>query len=142
MVRFIDCCIIRNPITENLKAPLAIGCEFRHGFPFFPAFRPNITWQIVVKQGYVRHNLVLLANIQNVLVEIDACLDVYKRQDDLLDEADLIFRYDWACVDARIKGEPAPAGLNSEVVYERHWGLNWLIDADGQNDWDLVSCNT
>ena len=29
--------------------------------------------------------------------------------DDLLDEADLIFRYDWACVDARIKGEPAPA---------------------------------
>ena len=62
--------------------------------------------------------------------------------DDLLDEADLIFRYDWACVDARIKGEPAPAGLNSEVVYERHWGLNWLIDADGQNDWDHVSCNT
>ena len=62
--------------------------------------------------------------------------------DDILDEADLIFRYDWACVDARIKGEPAPAGLNSEVVYERHWGLNWLIDADGQNDWDLVSCNT
>ena len=62
--------------------------------------------------------------------------------DDILDEADLIFRYDWACVDARIKGEPAPAGLNSEVVYERHWGLNWLIDADGQNDWDHVSCNT
>ena len=62
--------------------------------------------------------------------------------DDILDEADLIFRYDWACVDARIKGEPAPAGLNSEVVYERHWGLNWLIDVDGQNDWDHVSCNT
>ena len=62
--------------------------------------------------------------------------------EEILDAADLIFRYDWACVDARIKGEPAPAGLNSEVVYERHWGLNWLIDADQQNDWDHVSCNT
>lgn len=61
---------------------------------------------------------------------------------DILDEADLIYRYDWACVDARIHEEEAPAGLNPDVVYERHCGLNWLIDADGADDWDNVSTNT
>ena len=61
---------------------------------------------------------------------------------EILDEADLIFRYDWACVDARIHEEEAPAGLDPDVVYERHCGLNWLIDADGADDWDNVATNT
>lgn len=61
---------------------------------------------------------------------------------EILDEADLIFRYDWACVDARIHGDEAPAGLNPDVVFERHCGLNWLIDADGADDWDNVSTDT
>ncbi len=61
---------------------------------------------------------------------------------EILDEADLIYRYDWACVDARIHEEEAPAGLNPDVVFERHCGLNWLIDADGADDWDNVSTNT
>lgn len=61
---------------------------------------------------------------------------------EILDEADLIYRYDWACVDARIHEEMAPAGLNPDVVYERHCALNWLIDADGADDWDNVSTNT
>jgi len=61
---------------------------------------------------------------------------------EILDEADLIFRYDWACVDARIHDEEAPAGLDPDVVYERHCGLNWLIDADGADNWDNVATNT
>lgn len=61
---------------------------------------------------------------------------------EILDEADLIFRYDWACVEARIHEEEAPAGLNPDVVVERHCGLNWLIDADGADDWDNVSTDT
>ncbi len=61
---------------------------------------------------------------------------------EILDEADLIFRYDWACVDARIHEEEAPAGLDPDVVYERHCGLNWLIDADGADDWDNVATDT
>ena len=60
---------------------------------------------------------------------------------EILDEADLIFRYDWACIDARVHEEDAPAGLNPDVVYERHCGLNWLIDADGADDWDNVAIN-
>ncbi|WP_262898456.1 DUF4272 domain-containing protein [Hymenobacter negativus] len=40
--------------------------------------------------------------------------------------ANLTYRYAWACVDARLKGQPAPVGLESAVVYERFYALNWL----------------
>ncbi|MBB3125649.1 hypothetical protein FHS19_000303 [Paenibacillus rhizosphaerae] len=32
---------------------------------------------------------------------------------EILDAADLIYRYDWICVDSRIQGQPAPGGLNA-----------------------------
>jgi len=59
----------------------------------------------------------------------------------LLDAADLIYRYDWAVVDARVKGEEPPAGLESGVVYERHYTLNWLIGYMDQ-EWDDISTDT
>lgn len=63
--------------------------------------------------------------------------------DEILDEADLIYRYNWACVNARINGENAPACLDSGVVFERHWGLNWLIGKGTYNDnWDRISTDT
>lgn len=62
--------------------------------------------------------------------------------DVILDEADLIFRYDWNCVDARLKNKIPDSGLDTGVVLERHRALNWLIDCDGENDWDNVSTNT
>ncbi len=62
--------------------------------------------------------------------------------DEILDEADLIYRYDWACVNARLKGERPPANMDSGVVVERHKGLNWLIGAYGSDDWDNVQANT
>ncbi|AWB43755.1 DUF4272 domain-containing protein [Paenibacillus sp. CAA11] len=60
---------------------------------------------------------------------------------EILDAADLIYRYDWLCVDARIHGQPAPYGLDGGVVYERHRALNWLIGYMGQ-DWDDVRTDT
>jgi Domain of unknown function (DUF4272) len=60
---------------------------------------------------------------------------------ELLDEADLIYRYDWAVVDARLKGEEAPGNLDPGVVYERHYALNWLIGYMGQV-WDDVATDT
>lgn len=60
---------------------------------------------------------------------------------EILDEADLIYRYDWACVNARVKKQPAPAGLYGGVVVERHHALNWLIGYGGQ-EWDEVSTDT
>jgi hypothetical protein len=60
--------------------------------------------------------------------------------EEILDQADLIYRYDWACVDARLKQQQAPANLNSSVVVERHGALNWLIQAD--SDWDYPDVST
>ncbi|MDO5978956.1 DUF4272 domain-containing protein [Flavivirga spongiicola] len=60
---------------------------------------------------------------------------------EILDQADLILRFDWACVSARVKNENAPGGLNSSVVYERHYALNWLIKFREQ-DWDHVTTDT
>lgn len=60
--------------------------------------------------------------------------------EEILDQADLIYRYDWACVDARLKQQAAPAGLNASVVMERHAALNWLIQRDG--DWDHSDVST
>ncbi len=59
----------------------------------------------------------------------------------ILDEADLIFRYHWATTDGRLKGVNSVAGLDGGVVFERHYALNWLIDAYDE-DWDSVSTNT
>lgn len=62
---------------------------------------------------------------------------------EILDEADLVFRMDWACVEARIKNEPSFMGdLFSDVVVERHKGLNWIIRAYGAEDWDTVAPHT
>lgn len=55
---------------------------------------------------------------------------------EILDEADLLYRYHWACVDARI--HQREIGLYYGVVYERHYALNWLIGYQDQ-EWDEVT---
>lgn len=60
---------------------------------------------------------------------------------EILDQADLIYRYHWATTDARIKKQPAPAKLQSGVVLERHRALNWLTGYMDQ-EWDDVSTDT
>src|SRR5581483_8518446 len=60
---------------------------------------------------------------------------------DILDQADLIYRYHWAVVDARINGRPMPAALHPGVTEERHYALNWLIGYLGQA-WDDVTTDT
>jgi hypothetical protein len=60
---------------------------------------------------------------------------------EILDQADLILRLDWACVNSRVNNQSVPGGLNKSVVYERHYALNWLIKYMDQ-DWDEVSTDT
>jgi len=62
-----------------------------------------------------------------------------RNAEELLSEADMIYRLDWACVDTRIHGLPAPAGMDGGVVMERHKALNWLIQ---DVDWDDVDIST
>jgi hypothetical protein len=62
-------------------------------------------------------------------------------QSEILDAADLIYRYHWAVVDARINSREAPAGLDGGIVMERHHALNWLMGYMDQ-EWDDVSTDT
>src|SRR5262245_3141626 len=60
---------------------------------------------------------------------------------EILDAADLIYRYHWAVRDVGRNGQAAPAGLDADVVMERHHALNWLIGYARQ-EWDDVSTDT
>jgi len=62
-------------------------------------------------------------------------------QAEILDAADLIYRYHWAVRNAQLGNRKAPASLNADVVMERHYALNWLIGYMGQ-DWDEISTDT
>lgn len=65
-----------------------------------------------------------------------------RSNEELLDMHTRILYYDWACVDARVQGKEAPASLDSGVVQEQHFALNWLISANGQCEWDDICPNT
>lgn len=58
----------------------------------------------------------------------------------ILDQSDLIYRYHWAVVDARLKGNRVPL-IDSSIVYERHYALNWLTHYCDQ-EWDEISTDT
>ena len=60
----------------------------------------------------------------------------------LLEQADLIYRLHWACVDARVMGMPAPWKVDAGVVMERHHALFWLAGCDGMCPWDEVDLST
>jgi len=86
-----------------------------------------------------------VGKIANILVDNNT-YEVFERnskvreKEEILDEADLIYRYDWACVDARINGKKID-NLEPGVVLERHRALNWLINYMDQ-DWDNVTTDT
>ena len=62
-------------------------------------------------------------------------------QSQLLDAADLMYRYHWAVIQAGLDGHPMPSGLDPGVVYQRHYALNWLIGYMDQA-WDDISTDT
>ena len=62
---------------------------------------------------------------------------------EILDATDLIFRMNWACVEARLKKDPSiRADLFPDVVWEQHKGFNWIIGAYGADNWDTVNPHT
>jgi hypothetical protein len=63
---------------------------------------------------------------------------VLRSSGEILDQADLLYRYNWACADARANGLEAPAFLNHGVVMERFRMLGWIIRHKEQ-DWDELS---
>ena len=61
----------------------------------------------------------------------------FRSVEEILDLADLTYRYNWYCVDAQIEGEEPK--INSEIVVERYRALKWLLTDE---KWDKVDINT
>jgi hypothetical protein len=119
--------------------------------------RANFGWQfecchvMLWALGHIK-NLDYPGNICDVPKDVEILKEVgsyenffnkskLKEVEKILDEADLIYRYDWACLNSRINGEKSPGHLDFGVVVERHRALNWLINYMDQ-DWDDVSMDT
>lgn len=87
-------------------------------------------------EGLVR----MIAAAENL--EVLQILTKLRPEEEILDRADLIYRMDWACVDAMLKKEQPTGGLLHDVVMEQHKGLNWIIGAYDAEDWDNVKPHT
>ena len=60
---------------------------------------------------------------------------------EIMGQADRIYRYHWAVVDARVNGRRPPASLEPGVAMERHYALNWLV-GHMQQEWDDIRTDT
>jgi hypothetical protein len=61
---------------------------------------------------------------------------------EVLDRADLLYRLHWAVRDAKSTGSVVLKGINGGVVQEWHRAVNWMIQYEGENDWDQVGTDT
>lgn len=64
-----------------------------------------------------------------------------RNKEEILDEADKIYRLHWACVNSRIQGQEAPADMIESIVMERRRGLFWMIGHLDEG-WDHISMDT
>lgn len=89
-----------------------------------------------------------ICNVQEVVGAIvgvsrsdfDGSIDL-RSKEEILDQLDLTYRMNWACVNARIKEEEVGGGIHPSIVYERHYALNWLTRYM-DSDWDDVQTTT
>jgi len=61
---------------------------------------------------------------------------------ELLDWADLLYRFHWAVRHAHLQNRPVPGRLDAVAVEAWHRAANWLICYEDEADWDLVSTET
>lgn len=129
---------------------------FAHADAYTPQTALNFTWRyealwvMLWALGYVEE----LAYPSSVCDVDEAVKMIYTKKEhhfreeanliskeEILDAADLIYRYNWACVEARIHGKELPCDLDAGIVYERHYALNWLVRYENQ-DWDKITTDT
>lgn len=110
-------------------------------------WRYEAAWTLLWALGYVR-NLSIPRDACDVAFAVSIMRDRTTQAfiagarplpfDQILEQADLIYRYHWSLIDATQAKEAAPARLNSGIVFERHHALNWL-KRHHEQDWDDVS---
>lgn len=64
-----------------------------------------------------------------------------RAEDDLFEEHEKVYQAHWEIRDAQLNNKTVPKKLNQEVVYERHYGFNWVTGYMGQ-DWDDITTDT
>lgn len=114
-------------------------------------WRFEALWVLMWALGYIEKlefpnkicEVKYIATIMTLTQDFDNLVNArkLKTKEEILDEADLIFRYNWACVDARANRKRPPSDINSDVVMERHKTLNWLINYV-DDEWDNVRTDT
>ena len=80
--------------------------------------------------------------IEAVCTNDDLTTQGVRSKSEILDQADLIYRYHWAVRQAGLDGRDDPGGLHGGVVMERHRALNWLVGYNDEDDWDEVTTDT
>jgi Domain of unknown function (DUF4272) len=58
----------------------------------------------------------------------------------ILDQADLAYRYHCSLVETATENENSPVNLNAPIVFERHHAFNWLIRYSDR-DWDETAAD-
>ncbi|MEH6944540.1 DUF4272 domain-containing protein [Bacillus sp. JJ722] len=66
---------------------------------------------------------------------------VMRNKEEIMDEADKIYRLHWACVNSRVQGQEVPRGINESVVMERRRGLFWMM-GHRDEEWDDIFMDT
>jgi len=64
-----------------------------------------------------------------------------RSNDELLEEYEKVYQAHWIVRDAQLNNKAVPKKFNPEVVYERHYGFNWVTGYMRQ-DWDDVTTDT
>jgi len=140
---------LREALTPKERAFIDVTAPSLHDRVQF-SWRYEAAWVLLWALGYV-------SSLQKPTKTCDVQFAVRKMRDwgpvgfaasaklrslqEILDEVDLIYRYHWAVVEARVQGEPTPANLEPGVVLERHYALNWLIGYMDQ-EWDDITTDT
>lgn len=109
-------------------------------------------WSLVWALGLISNDDIKipsnLCDCNKAIMLVSTCKDLndfkskikIRNVEEILDMLDLYYRYHWACVEKRINPETNIGPLNSEVVWERRKGLEWLIS--DEKDWDNISLDT
>ncbi len=53
-----------------------------------------------------------------------------------------LYHQHWRVRDAQLFGKPMPPELDPGIVYERRYGLSWLVGWGEGDDWDEVPTDT
>lgn len=64
-----------------------------------------------------------------------------RREKEILDASEEIWRIHWTIRDAHIHGKILPKKYDADVVEERHHALNWVTDCFGE-EWDDIRTDT